>query len=303
MMGAFPGKRKNKPGKLIIVSGVIILVIMLLYYIDNELIGVSRYDVEISMLPRSFAEFKIIHLSDLHGKEFGRDNRKLLEIIERENPDIIIATGDMINSTGDDGSSFLNLLRGINGRYPVYFSLGNHEQIVKDREKQQGRRVFREFVKQIQEAGGIVLDNEKAEIKKGDGSLFLYGFTSMLYHYTGSDTAYWEGSDLKADFLVAKLGRPAKDEINLLLAHNPKYFGAYAKWGADIVLAGHVHGGIIRLPFVGGVFSPDKTLFPECQAGLYSQGDTVMLVSRGLGNSVIPLRLFNRPEVVVLTLK
>ncbi|AFV12825.1 metallophosphoesterase [Thermacetogenium phaeum DSM 12270] len=296
------GKRKNRPGRLL-VSGVIILIITLLCFIDNELIGVSRYDVEIGGLPRSFVGFKILHLSDLHGKEFGSGNRRLLKIIERENPDIIVATGDMIDSIGDDGSSFLNLLKGINGRYPVYFSLGNHEQAVRVRDQRQDTEVFREFIKQIREAGGIVLDNERAEIKKEDGSLHLYGLTSMLYHYTGSDTAYWEGSDLKADFLVAELGRPSGEGIDLLLAHNPKYFAEYARWGADIVLAGHVHGGIVRLPFLGGIFSPDRTLFPEYQAGIYKRGDAVMLVSRGLGSSVIPLRLFNRPEVVVITLK
>jgi hypothetical protein len=301
-MGPSLRKRKNKPGRLL-VSGVIILVITLLCFIDNELIGVSRYDMEINGLPRSFAGFKILHLSDLHGKEFGSGNRRLLKIIERENPDIIVATGDMINSIGDDGSSFLNLLKGINSRYPVYFSLGNHEQAVRVRDQRQDTGVFREFVKQIQEVGGIVLDNERAEIKKEDGSLHLYGFTSMLHRYRGSGTAYRNGSDLRADSLIAELGRPSGEGINLLLAHDPKYFAEYARWGADIVLAGHVHGGIVRLPFLGGIFSPDRTLFPEYQAGIYKRGDAVMLVSRGLGSSVIPLRLFNRPEVVVITLK
>lgn len=309
-------------GKIIKVIFAFIIILLLLY-LGNNWLQVTHCQVNVKGLPQSFAGFRIVLLSDLHAKEFGRENKRLAAVIDREKPDLIIAAGDLINSTADDGSAFLNLLKGLDGKYPVYFSLGNHEQIVRERDREQNTRVYQEFVKQVQEAGGVVLDNQQAEIKRGRESIALYGFTSMLYHYlperaaaaqlksgltsvlahySGRNTAYWEGSELKADFIEKKLGRAPDGQTTILLAHNPKYLAEYADWGADLVLAGHIHGGMIRLPFIGGVFSPDISLFPTYQAGLYREGNTALYVSRGLGLSVIPFRVFNPPEVAVLTL-
>ncbi len=283
---------------VVVVVGVIIggLVFLLA---GNNLIKVSRYEVVLEGLSEEMDGLRIVHISDIHGKEFGLNNRRLARVIEGENPDFIFVSGDMIDSRDDDGSAFIDLLHQLAGRYPIYCSLGNHEQIVDITETE----LYNDFARRVREAGCILLDNERVEISRGGTPIAVYGFTSMLYHYTGSNTAEWEGAALGADFIEEKLGRPAEGEIAVLLAHNPKYFREYARWGADLIFAGHVHGGVVRLPFAGGIFSPDLTFFPEYSAGLYTLGTAKMHVSTGLGNSVVPFRLFNRPEVSLIVLK
>ncbi|HOL16657.1 MAG TPA: metallophosphoesterase [Bacillota bacterium] len=274
-------------------------VIFLFLLIGNEAIQISRFDVGVAGLPENHAGLKIVHISDLHGKEFGPNNGRLAGAIIRLEPDLVFVSGDMIDSRKNGAGALINLLRELDGRFPVYCSLGNHEQIVKELT---GREKYRAFTEQVRAAGAILLDNERVEYTK-DGVIFgIYGFTAALYHYTGSNIA-WEGADLQLSFIVSALGRPQEDEITVLLAHNPKYFQEYVSWGADLVLAGHIHGGVIRLPVLGGVFSPDLSFFPPYSAGLYHSGNTTMHVSRGLGNSVIPVRIFNRPDLSLIQLK
>ncbi len=292
----------KKTKKALITGAVILAALIVFIHSSNNRIQVCRYHLQTENLPESFQGFKIVHIGDLHGKEFGINNHKLALIIEKQKPDIILATGDMINSGGDGGGAFIGLLRELNGICPIYCSLGNHEQILYNRDQSGGRKILDLFWEQIREAGGTLLDNQQVDLYLGGGSITIYGFTSALYHYTGRDSARWEGADLKVDFIEEKLGSPEQDRFTILLAHNPKYFAEYAAWGADVIFSGHVHGGVIRLPFLGGLFSPDITLFPEYHAGMYSLGEVKMHVTRGLGNSVIPVRFLNRPEVAVIEL-
>ncbi len=276
---------------------------MVFAYAGNNWIQVTFNQIELETLPEEFDGFKIVHIGDLHAKEFGAGNARLARVIEKQKPDAIFVTGDMINSQNDDGGAFIRLLEKLNGSYPVYCSLGNHEQIIESREQNGKTDVFKTFIARIAGAGGVLLDNQRLEIKREGQSIWIYGFTSALYHYTGSDTAHWEGAELKKAFLDDKMGTADPDRFKVLLAHNPKYFAEYAAWGADMVFSGHIHGGVIRLPFKGGLLSPDITFFPAYDAGLYSLGKSRMYVTRGLGNSVIPLRFLNRPEVAVIVLK
>ncbi len=272
----------------------------LIFLFGNEAIQISRFEVYVAGLPENHAGLKIVHISDLHGKEFGANNARLAGAIKRLKPDLVLMSGDMIDSKKDDGSALINLLKELNNHFPVYCSLGNHEQIIKELSR---REEYAEIVQRLHKAGVKVLDNQRVEFTK-DGVVFgIYGFTAALYHYTGRNTAAWEGADLQVSFIVEALGRPQEDEIAILLAHNPKYFQEYVSWGADLVLAGHIHGGVIRLPVLGGVFSPDLSFFPPYSAGLYHRGNTTMHVSRGLGNSVIPVRIFNRPDLSLIQLK
>ncbi|MEW5785871.1 MAG: metallophosphoesterase [Bacillota bacterium] len=282
-----------------IISGVVIGALLFMSF-GNNTIKISRYQVTLEGLPKSLDGLRIVHISDLHGKEFGPHNKRLARAIERQNPDLILVSGDMIDSRGDDGSAFIHLLDQLKGLDPVYCSLGNHEQIVKELT---GTERYNDFTQRIREAGAILLDNERVAINREGAIIAIYGFSAMLYQYTGYDTTAWEGAALEAWFIEEKIGLPREEELTLLLAHNPKYLVQYGQWGADLILAGHVHGGVVRLPFVGGVFSPDMTLFPEYDAGLYSRGTAKMHVSRGLGNSVIPVRIFNRPDLSVITLR
>lgn len=284
---------------VILIAAGLALLFLLVY--GNNALQVSRYPIAMEKLPRDHPGLRILHLSDLHGKEFGRRNSRLAAAIIGLEPDLILINGDMIDSHGDDGSAFVDLLKGLNGRYPVYCSLGNHEQIVRDSADPER---YERFARRVREAGAVILDNERIAVERGGVTFGIYGFTAMLYHYSSHSVAeLWEGSALRVPFIEERLGRPRDGEVAILLAHNPKYFQEYVEWGPDLVCAGHVHGGVVRLPFKGGVLSPDQTLFPPYSAGLYRSGGTAMHVSRGLGNSAIPLRLLNRPDLSLLELQ
>lgn len=286
---------------LIAIISMIVLGLLLLIAAGNSSIKVSRFEVSVDGLPEYFTdELRIVHISDIHGREFGTNNEHLARVIEQQTPDLIFVSGDMIDSNQDDGSAFINLLYELKGHYPVYCSLGNHELIVKGTA---GSDRYRDFTKRLREAGAILLDNERAEVSWAGIPVAIYGFTAMLYHYTGSKTAYWEGALLTAQHIEETIGSPKASEISVLLSHNPKYFEQYVQWGADLVFSGHIHGGVVRLPFIGGVLSPDLTFFPPYSAGTYRHGTAQMHVSRGLGDSVISFRIFNRPDVSLIILK
>ncbi|HPU01230.1 MAG: metallophosphoesterase [Firmicutes bacterium] len=286
--------------KTFLVPALAILAVAGFLIYGNNAIKITRFRISVDKLPRGHAGLRIVHISDLHGKEFGKQNRRLARAIAGLEPHLVFVSGDMINSYSDDGSAFINLLNELEGICPVYCSLGNHEQIAR------GTRadLYDRFIERLRKAGAVLLDNERAEIEIGGATLGLYGFTAELYHYSSrSISEIWKGAELKEQDIVDKLGRPRDDEIAILLAHNPKYFQEYARWGADLVFSGHIHGGVVRLPFLGGLLSPDVTFFPPYSAGLYRSGKTTMHVSRGLGNSVIPIRIFNRPDVSFIVLE
>lgn len=290
-------RRQNR-----VLLGIVLLIVMFLYT-GNNWLQVSRCEVELTGLPEAFAGFKIVHLSDLHGKQFGRDMGPLVKAIDRIDPDIILCSGDMLNSRGDEGKAFLRLLKELNRRYPVYYSLGNHEYSALQHSLKKGTNLYQNYIDQVQKYGVIILDNQKTEIFKDGESMLLYGFASRLNHYISKETFEWKDSELTSAMVGKEIGKSAPDQVNLFLAHNPKWIDAYAQWGADLVLSGHVHGGIIRLPLLGGLLSPDLTFFPPYDAGLYKKHNTIMHVSRGLGRAAIPFRICNRPDLTVITLK
>lgn len=287
--------------KLLVFAGLLSLAALCFLVYGNNAIEVSHFRIETAKLPQNYAGLRLVHISDLHGKQFGRQNKRLAQAILRQEPDLIVVSGDMIDSHGDDGSAFINLLHELGNRYPVYCSLGNHEQIVRamsDTDR------YDRFAQQIHETGAVLLDNERIAIEKSGITFGLYGLTTELYHYSRADISnLWGGAELKTQFIVEQLGWPLDNEFAILLAHNPKYFQEYVRWNPDLICAGHIHGGVVRLPLLGGVLSPDITLFPPYSSGLYHSGKTTMHVSRGLGNSVIPFRLFNRPDLSVITLE
>lgn len=269
-------------------------------YLGNNWLCVSQYEIKVRRLPSALAGLRIVQLSDLHGKRFGRGNRSLVAAVRRAQPDLIICSGDMIGPAGD-GDALRELLTALNGQYPVYYSLGNHEQIL--RSSGTRRADYERMMASLSRLGVKVLDNERARFTRGDASLAIAGFTSRLYHYSGVGCADYESIALSDDFIAESLGAAPAEAPLLLIAHNPRWFSAYVDWGADVVLAGHVHGGVIRIPGRGGLLSPEGTFFPQYDAGLYHASSATMAVSRGLGSSVIPWRILNRPEVVVITLR
>ena len=260
-------------------------------YCENNFIVVTRIAVESERLPDAFDGYRIVHLSDLHNKEFGRDQQHLVAIIEGQKPDLIAITGDIIDSRRYNTEPVLELVRRCTQIAPTYFVTGNHEWRLKKLE------VLKEL---LEENGVHILQDAYAAITKGENEIYVVGIDDPASenpaYYAGASTA--ERKIIKALEGIEKTGA-----FKILLAHRPEMFSLYSSYQFDVILSGHAHGGQVRLPFIGGLVAPGQGLFPKYTAGKYEKGDSVMIVSRGLGNSIFPQRLFNRPEVVVITLK
>lgn len=288
--------------RFIYIIAALILIVLLIYWQNNSL-QISKYQLVYKDLPESFDGYRIIQISDLHGKTFGAKNSTLVKKIKSMEPDIIFVTGDMMSSTKQDGGAFLDFLELFDQLCPVYMCLGNHEQIAMIiNGNDDMNQYYNAFINTIKDKGVVLLDNEHTTLGDGGDKINLSGLTLALYQYSRRDKDYYdENMFLTQDYMLSTLGE-AKDGFNILLAHNPAYFDEYEAWGADLVLSGHVHGGIVQIPFKGGLLSPEHVFFPEYDAGLFELADSKMIINRGLGNSVINLRLFNRPEITFIEL-
>lgn len=264
-----------------------------LYYGNNH-IAISKHNIRSSKIPKSFNGFKILQLSDLHSKCFGKGNHKLLEVIDKEKPNIIVMTGDMINSSEREFTIFLDLARSL-ANYNVYFVEGNNETKLPKAKKL-------ELIKGMEDAGIEILDNSRVKLTREGKSINLYGVWCDLCYYKEIKGTYNKDTYFEKNDLEKHLGSCNLEEYNILLAHNPFYFESYAQWGADLTLSGHVHGGIIRIPGVGGLLSPEKKFFPEYSQGLYKKQDKNLIVNRGLSGKPFLPRVLNMPEISVITL-
>lgn len=289
-------RKKNILGRLVL---LLFIAVLLSIPYSNMALTTSRYTVSSDKLPESFDGFRIVQLSDLHSMEFGSGNSRLLKRIAAEQPDIIVMTGDMINARDNDFSSFFELCRSAADICPTYYVIGNHED-----SKQGDQRT--ELMTGISEAGVIILDNTSVRLEREEQHITLYGFHSGQWSYSGrtlTDDASPVMDGFDAGDLHRALGTPDADGYSVLLAHSPDFFPVYADWGANLTLSGHIHGGMLRLPFVGGVFSPGSHLFPTYDAGEYEIGDSALILSRGLGIGQLGIRVFNPPDVVSVTLR
>lgn len=276
---------------------ILALVIVLVdFYISNNSIDVINYKIKSNKIPDSFKNFRILQLSDLHDKQFGKDNFKLIKKIDNINPDIIVITGDVLLRKKVNYNIFLNLASVLVKKYKIYFIVGNHEQRIRVKDK----RLY-DFIKTLKSIGIIVLNNKKIKLIKNDSHINLYGFRINLKYYKYG--LFCKKPHFGTQDIKNKLGDLDETKFNILLAHNPLYFENYAQWGADLTLSGHVHGGMIRLPFIGGLLSPERKFFPKYSAGKYKIGNSVLIVSKGLGSGVIHFRLFNKPDLSVITLE
>lgn len=246
----------------------------------NTAIEVNEWQIESARIPEAFDGFRIAQISDLHNAEFGPENKKLLELLRESKPDIIAITGDMIDSRSTDIGIALDFAEKAVQIAPCYYVSGNHESRIADWERlRQG----------LIDAGVTVLEDGKVTLERNGETITVIGLSDPDFHKPFAE-------DLRT--LTA-----GEEGYTILLSHRPESFGLYAHCGADLVFSGHAHGGQVRIPFVGGLAAPHQGFFPEYDSGLYREGDTAMLVSRGLGNSIVPLRFNNRPEILVAVLK
>jgi predicted MPP superfamily phosphohydrolase len=282
-------KSFSKLGKAMIVIPIIICTWAFLYF-ENNYITVTGIDVKSPKLPDSFDGYRIVHLSDLHNKRFGRRQERLVKKIDNARPDIIVFTGDLIDSRHSDIEASLELIRQIVNIAPVYYVTGNHEW-------RSGRVEF--LSKVLKDNGVHVLQSAHEKISNDGDGIYIMGIDDPSVYREG----YKETTVVKREIEHMMNEVQDNDEFKILLAHRPDMFPLYSEYGFDLVLSGHAHGGQIRLPFIGGLVAPNQGFFPKYTSGDHKIGNCVMVVSRGLGNSIFPQRLFNHPEIVVLTLK
>lgn len=243
---------------------------------------ISRYEVKSQKLPESFDGFKIVQLSDLHGAEFGEDGMELVEKVKELEPDMIALTGDFVTDEGDL-AAVEKLAARLTELCPVYFVSGNHEF---------GSGLAVKVRNILERAGVKYLSNEYLTISRGEDEILLGGVEDPL--------AY--ADMLSPDELAQKMNDAAPDAFKILLGHRNYWMTEYPELPVDLIFCGHAHGGLIRIPGVGGLIGTDRRLFPDFDAGQFNNGRYTLIVSRGLGNSVSIPRIFNRPEIVCVEL-
>jgi len=274
---------KIKKRYIILLSLLLLAVAFTVWVLtENKSIGVTEVTIESEKLPEDFSGYRIAQISDLHNETFGEDNESLLTAIENGEPDIIVITGDMIDSYDTDVDVAVSFAEKALEIAPCYYVEGNHERRIPEESER--------LKSALLEMGVTVLSNESTTLTCGDAAVGLIG----LRDYSLS----------KYEKVLPDLSALIPEEgFSIVLSHKPDFFSEYAESGADLVLCGHAHGGQFRLPFIGGIVAPGQGLFPKYTEGVYSEGDFNMVVSRGLGNSIIPLRVNNPPEIVIIELK
>ena len=282
---------------IVIVAIVLILAVILTIRAFYEYASLIRtdYEIETEKFPAG-KRLRLLVLSDLHDRVYGPENEKLLDLMRSCEPDAILLTGDILTaSRKKDPNQVFAFLTKSSKIAPVYYAPGNHERKIKEKKETFGilYDVFRRTLKQNQIC---YLENEKTDL---DENVCLYGLDLDLKYfpklpYKNKKPIY------TAEEMEEDLGKMDPSRYNIILAHSPRYFNAYASSGADLVLSGHYHGGAVRIPKLGGVISPQFVFFPEYDKGVYKKENTEMIVSSGCGSHKVHLRLFNKPEVMVV---
>ena len=280
---------------------VLLIVIALLLFCSyqNRHLETTYYTYKAEQLGADLEGYRIVQISDLHNVKFGKNNQKLVDRIRECEPDMIVLTGDLVDSNHTNVDRAVQFVDEIVKICPVYYVTGNHEYWLEKSE-------YDELMDGLVSAGVVILDNQVVEISRGDAKFRLVGLDDRsladgtLEALLSDESIRNNQAEQKEE--IADNEDSGEKELTVVLAHEPQDLARYAGTGVDLVLSGHAHGGQFRLPFVGGIVAPDQGFLPEYTAGEYYMNGTEMIVSRGLGNSVIPVRLFNYPEIVCVDL-
>lgn len=279
---------KYKKKRMIHIVVVIIAIISIFCLWQNNAITTTEINYCNNKIPDGFNGYRIVHISDLHNKKFGKNQERLLREIRAVSPDIIVVTGDLIDRRKYDLDTAMVFINGVVKIAPVYYVSGNHEAWSGD---------YKNISNNLLSCGVQILDDNKVELIKGGGKIEILGVSDP--DFLTSDYMYGTNSSK----LKEHLKRLSDDSVfQILLSHRPELFDLYADKNIDLIFSGHAHGGQFRIPCVGGLVAPDQGLFPEYTSGAYTQNQSTLIVSRGLGNSIVPIRIFNRPEIVLVIL-
>ncbi|WP_252217447.1 metallophosphoesterase [Clostridium sp. VAP41] len=255
---------------------------------QNNSIIISKFDYVSSKIPDEFNDFTIVHISDLHNKMFGENQVKILNKVKSISPDVIVITGDLIDRRKYNLDTAMMFVSGATKIAPVYYVSGNHEA---------WSEKFSMIKEKLIDIGVHIVDNTAFKLSRGNSSIHILGLSDP--DFITSD--YMDGTNTNK--IKEQLNRWSTNEnFKILLSHRPELFDLYYENNMDLIFTGHAHGGQVRIPGIGGLFAPDQGIFPKYTSGIYNKDLSTMFVSRGLGNSICPLRIFNRPEIVEVTL-
>ncbi len=284
-------KKRLSTKYLVSLSAIIVLLLILIIWTiwGNTALMVNTITICSNRIPSAFSEFRIAQVSDLHNTEFGENNIRLLNMLSENTPDIIVITGDFVDSRHTDIDIALDFVKEAVQIAPVYYVTGNHEASLSEYEK---------LKTSLEMFGAVVLEDKAIPLENNGEKITLIGLSDSDFTIRGD--VFGEVPAMTSTKLRNLMD--AKNGYTILLSHRPELFETYVDCDVDLVLSGHAHGGQFRLPFIGGLIAPNQGLFPKYDAGLYTDNNTNMIVSRGLGNSIIPLRFNNRPEIVFVEL-
>lgn len=279
--------KKKKTARRILAVSLFALLLWTIW--GNTALMANTITIADSRIPAAFSGFRIAQISDLHNAEFGKDNAKLFKRLSECEPDIIAVTGDLVDMNHTDLDVAITFAQKAIRIAPVYYVTGNHEAHLPQ---------YDALRDGLEAAGVILLDDKALQLEHDGAKITIAGLSDPDFR-----TRYDMFEETSAAGAAFKKQIHADQGYTILLSHRPELFESYVNCGADLVFSGHAHGGQFRLPFIGGLIAPNQGLFPKYDAGLYIDGDTQMVVSRGIGNSIIPVRFHNRPEIVLAVLQ
>lgn len=252
----------------------------------NINITTTAIEIENKKIPPEFDGFTIAHVSDLHNHPWGE---RLIDKIEREQPNLIAITGDLVDASKTDFDIALQFIEEVSEIAPIYYVTGNHEAWLED---------YSILKTRLEKADVNMMDDQAIVLERGSSGIQILGIQDPDF------VARRDGWSNQSEIVRTKASEQLdQDYFSIILSHRPEHFEQYVDVGADLVLTGHAHGGQVRIPFLGGVVAPNQGFFPKYTAGVYTEESTSMIVSRGLGNSVIPIRVNNTPELVIVRLQ
>lgn len=264
--------------------------ILIWLYNQNTNLKETEYLIESDKLPKTFSGYKIAHISDFHNTNSRRIKSKIIEVLNKNKPDIIVITGDLIDSRRTNILNAKEFLKSVVSIAPVYYVLGNHESRLYD---------VQSLTNEVQDVGVKVLRNVSEKIERQGEHIEVLGIDDPAF-YIPLENNYEIRQ--KVDNVLETVLKDSNN-FKILLIHRPELLDIYAKYKFDLVLTGHAHGGQIRLPLIGGIIAPGQGFFPKYTTGIYKENNTHMILSRGIGNSKFPFRINNRPEIIIANLK
>ena len=272
---------------------ILLILLLLLIYISNNYLKHVKYEVETDKLPDNIECLKIVHITDVHSKIYGENNKKVIDMVNSINPDFVVMTGDIISKYENNIDRFIEMYKEIYTKYTVFYSIGNHERKL-------GYNKYKYYINRLTELGVHVIVNGTEKYYIGDNYIVINALKFRENMQPKKLTN--EKREKYIRFMKNKIDSIDDKKFNILLSHDPENFEMYKDLGVDMIFSGHDHGGLIRVGKIC-LLSPRKKLFPKYAYGKYTEGKTTIITSSGMGPARINIRLFNRPEIVEVNIE